>query len=406
MAAANITILSGNGQMLTMTGFNALGLGRFLPMVVRVTDADGKPIPNKLVKWVILPGGGASASVLGSDTSQTGADGITSMSFSQDGLTGDPASSFVQTTVTATADAVSATFTKTQALSALRIGILDLVQVEILAPERFATVTGAAGSSGSPILVRVKGWDGGPIPNVSVRQLVLNSGDPGVSLQTGPGADPGSVLTDARGYASCTPIFGGTAGQGSFDVLVGGVDATPVSGTGTPVAYWQSWTIPFVVTPNLPIQHPGGVWSFQASRGGSTFYPGDTWTVRITGSLPNAPVAVQGGRDGASDITPTGATDANGNFTLSGTFMLADAGSWQETWMVGSDTVATCSFSLVPPVPPASDPNTPPPGILGQKVNAAFDSFPVGFQATRADGSVWQKFTDQTPFGQAAGGNV
>jgi hypothetical protein len=67
-------------------------------------------------------------------------------------------------------------------------------------------------------------------------------------------------------------------------------------------------------------------------------------------------------------------------------------------------TTPVCAQPAIPDLPKPyvpPDPNAPPPGILGQKVNAAFDSFPVGFQATRADGSVWQKFTDQTPFGQA-----
>jgi hypothetical protein len=49
-----------------------------------------------------------------------------------------------------------------------------------------------------------------------------------------------------------------------------------------------------------------------------------------------------------------------------------------------------------PYVPP--DPNTLPPGELGMKQSG--DPFPVGYQAARADGSVWQKFTNRTPFGQ------
>jgi hypothetical protein len=51
-------------------------------------------------------------------------------------------------------------------------------------------------------------------------------------------------------------------------------------------------------------------------------------------------------------------------------------------------------------VPP--DPSTPPPGELGTKTNATVtDGFPVGYQAVRADGSVWQKCVAQTPFGTA-----
>ena len=53
-----------------------------------------------------------------------------------------------------------------------------------------------------------------------------------------------------------------------------------------------------------------------------------------------------------------------------------------------------------PYAPP--DSNTPPLGQLGTKTNAsATDGFPIGYQATREDGSVWQKCTARTPFGTA-----
>jgi hypothetical protein len=40
--------------------------------------------------------------------------------------------------------------------------------------------------------------------------------------------------------------------------------------------------------------------------------------------------------------------------------------------------------------------------VVGTKTNAsASDGFPVGYLATRDDGSVWQKSAAQTPFGKA-----
>jgi hypothetical protein len=68
--------------------------------------------------------------------------------------------------------------------------------------------------------------------------------------------------------------------------------------------------------------------------------------------------------------------------------------------MIG--TTPVCQQPPVPDLPAgsaAADPNAPPPGELGMKVNGAFDTFPVGYQATRADGSVWQKFSSPTLFG-------
>ena len=47
-----------------------------------------------------------------------------------------------------------------------------------------------------------------PVPNVSVR--ILNDDPktlPSASCATAPGADPGSVLTDANGDATCYPGF-------------------------------------------------------------------------------------------------------------------------------------------------------------------------------------------------------
>src|SRR5271169_5725656 len=50
--AANITILSGNGQVTCLTCSTAI-FRNFLPMVVKVTDATGKPIANKTVNWSV-----------------------------------------------------------------------------------------------------------------------------------------------------------------------------------------------------------------------------------------------------------------------------------------------------------------------------------------------------------------
>jgi hypothetical protein len=67
--------------------------------------------------------------------------------------------------------------------------------------------------------------------------------------------------------------------------------------------------------------------------------------------------------------------------------------------------VSVCPQPAIPDLPKPylpPDPNIPPPGQLGTKTNAtAQDGFPVGYQATRDDGSVWRKCTAQTPFGTA-----
>ncbi len=65
-----------------------------------------------------------------------------------------------------------------------------------------------------------------PVPNVSLR-LIPNQSSPTVSCATGAGADPGSVLTNANGTATCTVIFGPTKASAPSTFLVGGVTRYP-----------------------------------------------------------------------------------------------------------------------------------------------------------------------------------
>jgi hypothetical protein len=90
--------------------------------------------------------------------------------------------------------------------------------------------------------------------------------------------------------------------------------------------------------------HP--VVSFQNSRGASTLYPGDTWSVSITGGAPNAPVVVTGGKNGARDSVQMGTTDGSGKFSIAGTITSDQVGTWSESWTVGGDAAGTFSFTV------------------------------------------------------------
>jgi hypothetical protein len=103
-----------------------------------------------------------------------------------------------------------------------------------------------------------------------------------------------------------------------------------------------------------------GTLSFTTSRGGTTLYPGDTWTIRISGAKPNAAISVVGGVNGAMNTTPTGTTDANGNFSLSGTIDSSQVGSWYEGWTVGGSGIGSISFTVVA-TPQTSTPQTSTP---------------------------------------------
>jgi hypothetical protein len=92
---------------------------------------------------------------------------------------------------------------------------------------------------------------------------------------------------------------------------------------------------------------PGGnpVVSFNPSRSGGVLQPGDTWTVSITGGSPNTVVSVtNNGKSGT-----VGKTDANGNFTLAGSVLANQVGSYTESWFVGGTPAGTFSFSVVSP---------------------------------------------------------
>jgi hypothetical protein len=123
--------------------------------------------------------------------------------------------------------------------------------------------------------------------------------------------------------------------------------------------------------------------------GGSQLRVGDVWTVSISGAPPNAPVTVIATQNGLSGgVTAMGATDANGNFSKTGTMTADTLGSWAETWAVGSAPVGVISFTVVaapiPPTPPSNPPPTPPPPVVIPKVTAPpttsgfdFSSIPV-----------------------------
>ncbi len=114
--------------------------------------------------------------------------------------------------------------------------------------------------------------------------------------------------------------------------------------------------------------------TFTNSRGGNILYPGDTWTVRITGGRPSSTVYVMGGKNGASDTTRMGVSDSSGNFELSGAVSSAEVGSWAESWSVGGTPAGSFSFVVQPTattpatVPPASG-GTPTPTPTGGRID-------------------------------------
>jgi uncharacterized protein (TIGR03437 family) len=262
--AANITVVSGNGQMICPSCGFGHTVAPFYPMVVKVTDVSGKPIANKTVNWQTISSNGT---LLQFDTlTATDGNGLSeSRLYAGAAQVGSVLTPFLQNVINATVDSVGVNFTETVGLTASGI---QLVNTRLDAP--IGTVlTGPAGTTGtSPIQVHIDAF-GLAVPNVSVRlqspeittasgQVVLDPNAPSASCATAPGADPGSVLTDANGNATCYPVFGPAPGSGTISALIGGLDPIEFDQTLTsqplaaPIAYFGYGYIQIVVTPVTP----------------------------------------------------------------------------------------------------------------------------------------------------------
>ncbi|HEY7390566.1 MAG TPA: hypothetical protein VH640_18760, partial [Bryobacteraceae bacterium] len=270
--AANISVVTGNGQLIC-DGCPNTALPFFDPLVVKVTDASGNPVPNAQVSWSVAPPTiittGAAAAIgtlVGGTTTTTGsATGSSAVSCniynsSASEANGNSCNAYVEaeaasvqigpisTIVTASIpNGNSVTFYLTQS-PPLVANAIDTVYInaQLCSPGPPAppttcpsslitpgtTISGPANSvySGGSISVVVATLAGVPIPNVNIR-LIPQSADQGgalISCQTsGTNADPGSVLTGSNGTANCIPVFGPTPGSTpqNFQILVGGVPA-------------------------------------------------------------------------------------------------------------------------------------------------------------------------------------
>ncbi len=90
-----------------------------------------------------------------------------------------------------------------------------------------------------------------------------------------------------------------------------------------------------------------GTLSFTTGSGNTSLVSvGDTWQISITGAAANTPVYVVGGLNGAQIKTQMGTTDQNGTLILNGTFTTSNIGAWNETWMVGTHTIGSFSFTV------------------------------------------------------------
>jgi uncharacterized protein (TIGR03437 family) len=338
--AANITVLSGNGQI-TCQVCNTNNKF-FLPLVVKVTDANGQPIANKTVTWTLLSvSGGATPNFLSQTV--TDANGITSTFFSQSNLGGSFGLQFLQTSIQASVDAVSAIFYETQDLGLSTVlgqgPAVPFITAQLVAPDLGTILQGTAGGTSSTTVQVHVAASGAVVPNASVR--LLNGTDPttaaSVACATGAGADPGAVLTDANGNATCTPVFGAITGANNFTVLVGGVDpatsSADVAGTTVPVAYFQLGPIGINVAPGVPGMLTISSGNNQSVNPGQQTAP---LVVKVTDSTGANTIA---GASVVWTVSPAGAVTFNPATSVSGTGGLAQTVATLSSSAVGAITI-------------------------------------------------------------------
>jgi uncharacterized protein (TIGR03437 family) len=247
---ANITVASGSGQLIcTNCAPNGVG-GVFFwdPVQVRVTDASGNPIANTIVTWTLAAG---NAGLL---TTQTFTDnnGISQNQLSPAATIGSFGQPFIQNTLVASAGNVSTNVYLTQAF-ADPFFFNPFVSAQLVTPSSGAQFNGTSGAqSSTPIQVQLFSVVNVPNISISLQNTVDPATGPSVSCaNSGPGAEPGTVLTNATGLGTCTPIFGPIPGSGQFYILVGGVRNSIITGSGA-IYYARYGPFQFTAAPGQP----------------------------------------------------------------------------------------------------------------------------------------------------------
>jgi len=135
-------------------------------------------------------------------------------------------------TIQASSNNANVVFSETQSLLASGSSAIQATTPQFAAASLdSATLSANAGTTlATPIQTQVAGFGtaSNGVPNVSVRVLNEQSSPTLSCAYLGGFADPGSVLSNLQGIASCYPVFGGS-GAGTFYILIGGVSGTDIS---------------------------------------------------------------------------------------------------------------------------------------------------------------------------------
>jgi len=256
-SAQTISIAQGNGQLICVgcVGVNGYPFSTFDDVVVLVSDANGNPLPNATVTWTVRAADGLAppaGSLLNGGSTTTGSTAGGPLcnlpGYSCNRYTGsDTGGNLLRVlAVTATYSGKSVTFTLTEVPPPNSNGSPNSINdFAITSPPSGTQYRGTAGSiAATPIQFMINTFSGTPVANVSVRLVPAPqtpAGSPTATCVSQAGADPGTVLTNAQGIATCNVLFGSTPSPNpnayvQFQVLVGGVVnpqySLNVNGTG------------------------------------------------------------------------------------------------------------------------------------------------------------------------------
>lgn len=351
LAQQNISIYSGNGQLIcnqcaslnVIPGVNSVLLSQYGPLVVKVTDSSGNPVPSASVIWTVASGS-QYLQPNSTSTTTTDSNGLSHNTFLA--LPQNASLGPVQSQITATlTNNNSATFTLTQtspdAFGNQHIIVDAFGTPAGTVPALQSTFSGGAGSSGTAFTIGVlsTGTANGvsvaqPLAGVSIRliNIVPTNGasvPASVACAQGSGADPGSVITDSTGYATCTPIFSGS-GSGTFAILVGGqVLTTATYPDGTPVPAQLPYT---GVSPTTDSSAPQPAWAAYSYLNG--FY-----NLQVTAAAVGSVTAVSGNSQTANSGSALASPLVGSVTTTAGTAVANQA----VTWTVSPAGAATLS---------------------------------------------------------------
>jgi len=264
-SAQTISIVSGNGQVVCPDCPGAPGV--FAPLVVLVKDASGNPVVGTTVSWTVSEPQYSFAT----GTSVTNSSGEASYAFPTIGFF--YGGNFLPATVVASVpNYPSATFVEN---TVQPVDGAAPLTVSLVPYGSAPALSGAVGSTGKvAIVVSVLG-NGGitAISNVSVTLQTPVPGKtpiPTVACATTPGQQPGTVLTNSDGIATCSPVFGGALGTGTYSIVVGGNLVTFPAGKLT-------------VTPGAP-----AMLSFPASGSGNNSTLNVNSSIQLTALVTDA----------------------------------------------------------------------------------------------------------------------